>query len=256
MGLQLRDTLPALCADQRRRLAMSTLIDLLSLQKIDTGISQANHRLTHLSEIALHKQGSAGLESVRSQLQLAVKRSAQVESDIAKCDGESRQVDVKAERLRKQLRTVIAPREAEALQHEIAQCELDRGVLDDKELELMGLVEDLTAQIAQLARAEGELVAAVAAALTNLRAAQTSVKTEIAELADRRSAICLMIPAQYMTQYEHKRKHISGGAVAELHGRTCQSCHLDISRGELAALKDLPPGEFAECPNCDCYLVI
>jgi len=235
---------------------MSALADLLSLQKTDTGIAQANHRLTHLPEIALHKQVAAGLELVKSQTQLAAKQNAQVESEIAKCEVESRQVDVRADRLKKQLRTVIAPREAEALQHEIAQCELDRGALDDKELELMGLVETLTAQIAQLALAEIDLVAAVAAALTNLRAAQTFVKAEIAELTERRSAICLVIPARYMTQYEHKRKHISGGAVAELRGPTCQSCHLDISRGELAALKALPPDEFAECPNCDCYLVI
>ena len=235
---------------------MSTLVDLLSLQKTDTSIAQANHRLTHLPEIALHKQASAGLELVKSQLALAIKQNAQVESEIAKCEIESRQVDVKAERLKKQLRTVIAPREAEALQHEIAQCALDRGALDDKELELMGLVESLAAQIAQLSRAEIELVTTVATTLTTLRAAQASVKTEIAELTDRRSAICLVIPDRYMAKYEHKRKHISGGAVAELHGPTCQSCHLDISRGELEALKALPPDEFAECPNCDCYLVI
>lgn len=235
---------------------MSTLMDLLSLQKTDTGIAQANHRLSHLPEIALHKQVAAELELVKSQMRQAVEQNAQVEAEITKCDVESRQVDMKAERLKKQMRTVIAPREAEALQHEIAQCELDRSALDDKELELMGLVETLTAQIAQYSRTEAEMAAAVAAALTNLRTAQTFVRAEIAELADRRSAICLVVPPRYMTQYEHKRKHISGGAVAELRGPTCQSCHLDISRGELAALKALPPDEFAECPNCDCYLVI
>jgi len=235
---------------------MSALIEMLSLQKTDTGIVQANHRLIHLPEIALHKQGVAGLELIKTQMQLAVEQNSHAESEIGKREVESHQVDVKAERLKKQLRTVIAPREAEALQHEIAQCELDRSELDDKELELMGLAETLTAQIAQYTLAEAELVAAVAAALTNLRAAQTLVKGEIAELVDRRSAICLVIPARYMTQYEHKRKHISGGAVAELRGPTCQSCHLDISRGELAVLKALPPDEFAECPNCDCYLVI
>ena len=235
---------------------MSVLIDLLSLQKTDTSIAQANHRLKHLPEIALHKQASAGLELVKSQLLLAIKQNAQVESEIAKCEIESRQVDVRAERLKKQLRTVIAPREAEALQHEIAQCALDRGALDDRELELIGLVESLGTQIAQLSLAEIESVTAVAAAQTTLRATQELVKAEIAELTDRRSAICLVIPERYMAKYEHKRKHISGGAVAELRGSTCQSCHLDISRGELAALKALPPDEFAECPNCDCYLVI
>ena len=235
---------------------MTALSDLLSLQKTDTAIAQANHRLTHQPETALYKQAVAGLELVKSQLQLAVKQSAQAESEIAKREVESHQVDVKAERLKKQLRTVIAAREAEALQHEIAQCETDRNALDDKELELMGVVETLTGQIAQYALAEIELGAAVVAALANMRAAQNFVKAEIAELTERRSAICLVIPARYMTQYEHKRKHISGGAVAELHGPTCQSCHLDISRGELAVLKALPPDEFAECPNCDCYLVI
>ena len=75
---------------------MSALIDLLSLQMTDTSIAQANHRLTHLPEIALHKQASAGLELVKSQLLVAIKQNAHVESEIAKCEIESRNVDVKA----------------------------------------------------------------------------------------------------------------------------------------------------------------
>lgn len=235
---------------------MSALSDLLSLQKTDTAISQATHRLAHLAQIALHKNAAAALESIRTETQVAALQISQAEIEIAKREVENHQIDTKVERLRKQLRTVIAPREAEALQHEIAQCEADRGALDDKELELMGTVEELSSRIALNAIEESRLSTDVAETLANLREAQGLVKAELANLTEQRSAICLVIPQQYMAQYEHKRKHISGGAVAELHGPTCQSCHLDISRGELAVLKSLPPEQFAECPNCDCFLVI
>lgn len=235
---------------------MGVLSDLLALQKTDIAISQARHRLAHLPQIAAHKEAVAALASVKQLCVVAKRRHDEAQVEITQLENESHQVDIRAERLKKQLRSVIAPREAEALQHEIADCEAVRGSLDDKELGLMELVEALTSEIESLAEREQVESERVAATLNDLQDIQVSVRHEVQQLEERRSAICLVIPARHLADYENKQRHISGGAVAELRGPTCQSCHLDISRGELDAMKALPADEFPECPNCGCYLVI
>lgn len=235
---------------------MSVLSDLLALQKIDIALSQTRHRLAYLPQIAAHKDAVTTLTDVNHRHEIAIRRQTEAQIEITQLEQESHQVDIKAERLKKQLRSVIAPREAEALQHEIADCEAARGTFDDKELGLMELVDALTSEIEMLSQRERVESERVATALADLQGNQTAIRREIHLLEEHRSAICLVIPSRHLIDYEGKQKHAPGGAVAELHGSTCQSCHLDISRGELDAIKTLSVNEFPECPNCGCYLVI
>ncbi len=235
---------------------MSVLLDLLSLQKTDTAISQARHRLAHLPQIETHQQALASLNTVRSQIEVAARRHVQALADIAQLEAESHQLDVDLERLQKQLRSIVAIREFEALQHEIANLQTIRSSLDDKELDLLELVDALASEMESNGKREQIETTNVAELHEELEAAQQVIRNEIQELGERRSAISLVVPERNLLDYESKRKHISGGAVAELHGPTCQSCHLDISKGELDAMKKLTADEFPECPNCGCYLVI
>ncbi|MFA5775048.1 MAG: hypothetical protein WC864_06705 [Ilumatobacteraceae bacterium] len=235
---------------------MSVLTDLLSLQKTDTAISQARHRLAHLPQIEAHQQALASLTTVRNQIEVAARRHVQAVADIAQLEAESHQLDVDLERLQKQLRTIVAIREFEALQHEIANLQTTRSSLDDKELDLLELVDALASEMESNGKREQTETTYVTELRGELEAAQQVIRNEIKELGERRSAITLVVPERNLLDYESKRKHISGGAVAELHGPTCQSCHLDISKGELDAMKKLPADEFPECPNCGCYLVI
>lgn len=235
---------------------MSVLSDLLALQKTDIAISQARHRLAHLPQIEVHAQAAISLAKVKKQIEVATSRHSQAQLEIAQLEIESHQLGVTAERLKKQLRSVIAIREIEALQHEIANSEVSRSLLDDKELELMEVVDALASEIVSLSENEQSESNHLSASRNELEISQISIRQEIQKLDEDRSAISLVIPAKHLADYESKRKHISGGAVAELRGPTCQSCHLDIARGELDAMKKLPADEFPECPNCGCYLVI
>jgi hypothetical protein len=235
---------------------MSVLSDLLALQKTDIAISQARHRLAHLPQIEVHAESVSALAKVKQQAEVAASRHSEAQLEIAQLEIESHQLDVKSERSKKQLRSVFAIREVEALQHEIANCEESRSSLDDKELGLMELVDSLASEMESLSESEQSESNRLSASLQELELGQTAIRREIQQLNERRSAITLVIPERHLADYESKRKHISGGAVAELHGSTCQSCHLDIARGELDAMKKLPASEFPECPNCGCYLVI
>jgi hypothetical protein len=76
------------------------------------------------------------------------------------------------------------------------------------------------------------------------------------DLNTRRTTTSSSIDEKLIKLYDLKRNKRTTPAVADLHSATCQSCHLDLSTVELAALKKIADGELPECPNCDCYLVV
>ena len=120
---------------------MSALNDLLAVQTTDIAISQAKHRVTHLQETIDRDIAKKSLAEIDAQIAVCDAEIVAANSEITKVDRFSHEHDDKLIKLNKQLKTVIAPREAEALQHEIATVTSERSLLDDRELELMGVVE-------------------------------------------------------------------------------------------------------------------
>jgi hypothetical protein len=167
----------------------------------------------------------------------------------------SHEHDDKLVKLNKQLKTVIAPREAEALQREIATVTAERNALDDRELQLMGVVEAAELQKSELAPLQVSAKSTLASATMALSSAKQKIDAEIAVLIEQRSAQALVVPQSLMSTYEAKRKHRPDGAVCRLTGPTCGSCHLDISQGEINSMRAMPVDEFPECPHCGSFIV-
>ena len=55
--------------------------------------------------------------------------------------------------------------------------------------------------------------------------------------------------------YLAARKRHGGIGICKVEGRTCSGCHVDISPGELDAMRLAPADELPECPNCARSLV-
>lgn len=184
------------------------------------------------------------------------RRSADAASVLTASEREATEIESKIRRLESQLKTVIAPREAEALQHEIATLNAARGESDER-----GLVALEAAEQAGSARVkkESELAAsrsALEVALSELRIAQEVIQAEISQLAARRTATASVAPAQLLAKYETRRKQSNRVAIAELIGAACGGCHLDLSQAERDQLRRLLDDEIPECPHCGCMLVL
>lgn len=233
---------------------MSELADLYAVQLSDIAIAQSKHRLSHLPEIELHKSTKNDVAVIAKSLDEIIARAQAAAKEIAELEVAGHANDAIIARLSKQLKTVIAPREAEALQHEIATCTQQRSQLDDRELELMELVD--------LCRNEEEQVSAQlvhakqlhAVAAEKLAVAQREENESLERLVQQRGAQALLVPASLLGMYEAKRKHRPDGAIAKLSGPTCGACHLDIAQGEISALRALPDTERPECPHCGCFI--
>ena len=97
---------------------------ILELQAADTLADQLRHRREHLPEQDAGRrrprQRTRDWERRRDGLQ---RQLDELERGIARSESDSHEIDVHRARLEKQLKTVIAPREAEALMHEIAHAQ-------------------------------------------------------------------------------------------------------------------------------------
>lgn len=228
---------------------------LLEVQKIDTQIDQAQHALEHLAQRAEHVRSQETLSLVRSQRDDVRREQQAQESELANIELQSTDIDTRKRRLEAQLKTVIAPREAEALQHEIATLDVERSALDDRGIELLEASSRADESLTSLGHREIDAVAAEAAARDDLQRAVAAMEHELERLRARRAEVGAQISVSDLEEYESRRSTSGGVAITQVVKGVCGGCHMDISISELDAIKRLPPDAIAECPNCMRILV-
>jgi len=228
---------------------------LLALQDIDTALTAIANRAARVPERA----GVSTATDARARHRAAI---ASAEAQIVACgqriddaDAQSTTLAAKRARLEGQLKTVIAPREAEALMHEIEGLDAQRAVLDDAELEAMEAQATAEATLAELLEALPTVDAAVAAAEAALAEVLAVFEAESAELGSRRVDAVAALDATEVATYERARSQFGGVAIARLSGHRCEGCHLDLTPAEIDAVKATPAGALAECPQCSRFLV-
>ncbi len=228
---------------------------LIALQEIDSGLDAIANKRPRLPEVAEHKAATAALAALRASIVAAEKRVTVAQTAIETAEHASAELTKKRTRLEAQLKTVIAPREAEALMHEIATINAQRGGLDDDELSALDALgegeAELTARQAELPGCESQL----AGALATLNTAAAGLDGEAADLTARREAAVAQLSADELTRYQQVRAQFGGIGVARLEGSHCSGCHMDLSPAELDGVKATPAGEVSECPQCGRILV-
>jgi len=251
-----RKAFAELCADHNWHALVVSIQPLLELQKIDTALLQLSHRQVNLEERAVLTKAKSDLLATQNEHATLTTQLAATKTQITNLEAANKKCEAQIAKYSQQLKTVIAPREAEALQHEIETVRTERSTNDDQELQLLETSERLEAQLTDLVDKNNAGVAAVASATTALSEAIKSCEAEKKSFDGQRQVVAVAIDLKLIKLYDNKRNKRTTPAVADLHGSKCQSCHLDLSVVELSALKKLGAEEIAECPNCDCYLVV
>lgn len=229
---------------------------LLALQLLDSELDSIEGRRRRLPErtaLDAARAAHSTLTAERARLEGELRAA---EADIEQAEHDAGQIDTKRRRLEAQLKTVIAPREAEALMNEIATLTARRGELDDVELEAMERQAEVEAALAALGGREPEMLAAVAAAEAALSRADTALADEAAAVAPRRAEAAASLSAEELTIYSAMRARHGGVAIARIERRTCSGCHVDLSPMEYDRVKSTPAGEVAECPNCNRFVIV
>ena len=228
---------------------------LYELQKVDTAIEQAKVALEKLPERTHHAQAQSDLAHVRSTRDNLRREQSTMEAELAVIEKKSVEIDAHRAKLERQMKTIIAPREAEALQNEMQTLAAERNELDDRGLLLLessaSADEDVRKTVDTESRAV-EVEATTAHALTQAAAAKSD---EITVLLVRRAEVVLPIAEPDIATYDRLRASYKGIAVAVIQHGVCGGCHMDISVSELDIIKRLPIDQVAECPNCNRLIV-
>ncbi len=229
---------------------------LLALQAIDTEADQLRLRRERLPEREEVTVQTELLRAWEERRKLLRHRLDELEQAIDTAESESTAIGENTTRLEAQLKTVIAPREAEALMHEIDTLTARRDDLETAELaaleEQAAVDDDLSAHLVD----EGALREAHRAAEAVLAERLAEVDLELARIAERRAEVRTTVPDGLLDRYDAVRAQL-GVAVARLDGRRCDGCHLDLSAAEVDDARDAAAASgMTDCPHCGRMLVV
>jgi predicted nucleic acid-binding Zn-ribbon protein len=229
---------------------------LLDLQRVDTEADQLANRRERLAEreqLTVASEQLSEWERLRSAMRVRMDELTVV---IERSETEAAEIASHKERLEAQMKTVIAPREAEALMHEIATLDEQTDALDMAEIEALEEQSTIDDRLTEHLRSEEGLRDAVGSADLALQRATSEIESELTALADERTARRDALSDATLARYDRVRAS-SGVAVAQLVGHRCEGCHIDLSAAEVDDVKDEAAASdgVADCPNCGRMLV-
>ena len=110
---------------------------LVPVQAIDNRIAQLEHRKLQLPERPAAAAAHRALQVALAEAAKRKSRQSEISKEVARLESRGKDLDVKKAKYETQLKSVIAMREVEALQHEIAGVNAEHSALDDAELLLL-----------------------------------------------------------------------------------------------------------------------
>ena len=231
------------------------LVGMLALQTIDTAIDQAVHARDRLPALMEARAAEADVEAWRDRRRLVEARQTEAQSELDRLEAESDDIGRTRERLEKQLKTILSPREAEAIQHEMQILAARRNELDDRGIELL---EASSAADEELAEIDAAIVRATEVSVAARERATRSEQEADRDLAARRAerdATAAALDATSLADYERRRTAFGGVAMATIAHGSCTACHMELSVAETDAIRRLPDDAVPECPHCARVLV-
>lgn len=229
---------------------------ILELQAADTMADQLRHRRDNLPEREQLQATKNALVRWNEARMVTRRRVEELAAVIAKAEADSHEIDAHLERLNQQMKTVIAPREAEALQHEIATLKQQRSELDDVELAALEEQSAADDKLSALLAQEGELTEAYMAADREASSAEVDIDGELKRIDARLETLRAAVDKKVLRRYDRLREqHLI--AAATLSGSRCDGCHLDLSAAEVDTVKNsVAAGGLADCPQCGRLLAV
>jgi len=228
----------------------------LALQNVDTQADQLAHRR---EKSPLRDDLAAATETVRTwEQQRAAMRSRidELATSIEQAEERGAELLAHRQRLDQQMKTVIAPREAEALMHEMDTLGGQIDELDIHELESLEEQARIDDELAAHLQSEDQFRQRFRHADDALAVEVGDIDSTLETLGDSRSALRGQLSEALLSTYDRKRAAL-GVAVARLVGKQCQGCHLELSAAEIDTVKDEAAGSgVTDCPDCGRLLIV
>ena len=228
---------------------------LLALQLVDTQLDQLAGERKRLPERAALSAATAQQTAWRAEDARLRTAAAAAAEEIAEAERHGAALDTKRARLEAQLKMVSTERQADALSHEIETIRQQHSDLDDRELAAMEAQSEAEVALDALGVGEDDVVVAVEMASADLDRALERLAADEAALTARRAQAEAALDGSEKATYDALRARFGGIGIAQLEGRRCTGCHLDLSATEADVVQRAPADELPECPHCGRLLV-
>jgi hypothetical protein len=229
---------------------------LLTLAELDSEIGRLQHTAKNLPQHARIAKLMKTRQAVTDDLVAATTRMADLELAVRRAEADLVPVRARLERESKRVDdgSVTDPKVLRGLVEEVERIKRRITELEDNELDLMGQLEEATAErddfTARKNSVEDDLRAEVAARDTEVSRLSGQAKA----IASSRSSEANQVPAPLLALYEKIRAH-SGLGAAKLHRGRCSGCQLALTVSDLDTYRKAPDNEVLRCVECDRILV-
>lgn len=227
---------------------------LLDLQDLDNTLARLRRKRNTLAERAeleaLHGDTASARDGfMQAQRELDTRRTelSRIEADVAT-------VQQRRDRDNQMLSVSTSSKEAQSLQGELETLSRRQSELEDRELELMEVVEGVQKAFA----AAEEVLAGVderrAAIQSRLDDAEQRLDAEISSNTKEREGVAAELQRDVLGLYEELRARIGIGA-ARLRGNVSEGSNMALAPAELSDIRATAPDEIVFCPGSGAILV-
>jgi predicted nucleic acid-binding Zn-ribbon protein len=241
--------IPATTEEQRR---------LYDLQQVDTAIRLLEVRRANLPEQQALDENAETLQKITQEFAAARERLDQLQRQQARLEQEIATVDSrrKSEEGRMYSGLIHSEKELEALRNELHSLKGRKRDLEDQLLEIMEELESLESLTATLQERHSELTRQVDELTAARDAAARDIDAELVQRRDEREKVADDVPAEMREHYEELREKKQGLAVAQLVGKSCSGCRLELTAIELEETREAVANSLAKCAQCGRILVL
>ena len=225
---------------------------LFAVQTEDTDIRRLERRRAALAERARVAEVARARQEVVSRRDVVAserdelaRREKRVEDEVALLEEK-----IAGEEQRLYHGSLTSPKEAQALQDEIASLRRRLDGLESDAIELLVETEPLDEAMAALDAELAEVDRQAGAADEALAAAEAEITASLEAARDRRAAAAAELPADVLARYERLVPTFEESTVVHFGGGNCQGCPSAMPAVEVDRVRGLPPGEITDCQEC------
>lgn len=226
---------------------------LLDVADLDRRIRQAERARTQPEHAARINELAALRQAQLRDLTVATGVLDDARAELRRLEADVAVVEQRRARDAERLAVATNPKDAQALESELASLSRRTSDLEDQELEVMARVEESESAVA----AQQAVIDATTAEGTDLTArakAAVAAATEEGErLVRDRAAIVSGIDEALVAEYTRRAARTTGAAL--LRGGTCEGCRMVLSGIDLTTIRQAPAEQVVSCPECGCILV-
>lgn len=228
---------------------------LLELSKLDAELSRLTHRAAHLPEQETCRRMQEEYDAAGDR-QGAVRIALEdIDAHVKRLESEIDAVRQREDRDRALLQSgATDAKQLADLQHELETLQRRQTSLEDSLLEVMERREELQSQLDAEQKALETLEAEMAGARQALDAALAELTEAREQHSSQRDSLSAALDPALSALYERQRAG-GGPGAAQLLGKRCGACRLEIDRGELARISAAAEDDLVRCPECGAILL-